>query len=202
MQLSLTPTVVTFASTVGGGGNDGTAPPVLPHTGELVFGTVLFIIFLILIGRFALPKLESAYTRRVDAIEGDMSRAERALADAEALKTEYQQRLEEARTDANRMREQGREEGAAIVAEMRAQANAEATRIIDSAHRQIESERMAAMAQLRGEVGRLSTDLASRIVGESLHEEARQKGIVERFLTELEDGSLERELGSGEGASL
>ena len=36
----------------------------------------------------------------------------------------------------------------------------------------------------------LSTDLASRIVGESLHDEARQKGIVERFLAELEAGEI------------
>jgi F-type H+-transporting ATPase subunit b len=42
-------------------------------------------------------------------------------------------------------------------------------------------------------VGRLSTDLASRIVGESLHEETRQKGIVDRFLAELEAGEIQPE---------
>ena len=46
---------------------------------------------------------------------------------------------------------------------------------------------------LRGEVGRLSTDLASRIVGESLHDEVRQKGLVERFLAELESGAIRPE---------
>ena len=46
---------------------------------------------------------------------------------------------------------------------------------------------------LRGEVGRLSTDLAGRIVGESLEDEARQKGIVERFLAELESGDIQPE---------
>ena len=39
----------------------------------------------------------------------------------------------------------------------------------------------------------MSTDLASRIVGESLHDETRQKGIVERFLAELESGDVVRE---------
>jgi len=53
---------------------------------------------------------------------------------------------------------------------------------------------------LRSEVGRLSTDLASRIVGESLHEEARQKGIVDRFLAELESGDIRPErAGSASG---
>jgi F-type H+-transporting ATPase subunit b len=42
-------------------------------------------------------------------------------------------------------------------------------------------------------VGRLSTELASRIVGESLHDEARQSGIVERFIAELESGAVRPE---------
>ena len=42
------------------------------------------------------------------------------------------------------------------------------------------------MVSLRGEVGRISTDLASRIVGESLADEARRKGTVDRFLSDLE----------------
>jgi F-type H+-transporting ATPase subunit b len=61
-----------------------------------------------------------------------------------------------------------------------------ATRITESAHKQIEAERQQAVVQLRSEVGRLATDLASRIVGESLADEARQSRVVERFLTELE----------------
>ena len=73
---------------------------------------------------------------------------------------------------------------------MREQANAEATRIVDSAKKQTEADRQAAAVSLRSDVGRLSTDLASKIVGESLHDEARQKGIVDRFLAELESGAL------------
>ena len=56
---------------------------------------------------------------------------------------------------------------------------------------------------LRSEVGRLSTDLASRIVGESLHDETRQRGIVDRFLAELEAGEIRPETvgSSAAGAS-
>ena len=195
MQFSLTNIVAAAAPAAGGGGDDGTALPILPHTGELVFGTILFLIFLAIVITKVVPKMETAYTERVEAIEGDMGRAEKALAEAEELKRQYQSHLEDARTEANRLREQGREDGAAIVAEMRASATAEAQRIIEAAHRQVDVERATAMAQLKGEVGRISTDLASRIVGESLQDEARQKGMVERFLSELEDGTLQRELG-------
>ena len=87
-------------------------------------------------------------------------------------------------------------------AELREKANQEAARIAESAHKQIEAERQQAVIQLRGEVGRLSTDLASRIVGESLEDETRQRGIVERFLAELESGTItpQKADGSGGGA--
>ena len=48
-------------------------------------------------------------------------------------------------------------------------------------------------SKLRQEVGTLSTSLASKIVGESLDDEVRQKGIVDRFLSELEAGDVKRE---------
>jgi F-type H+-transporting ATPase subunit b len=73
---------------------------------------------------------------------------------------------------------------------MRGQAQAEAARITESAKRQVEAERQQAVVQLRQEVGTLSTSLASKIVGESLEDEVRQKGIVDRFLAELEAGEV------------
>ena len=84
------------------------------------------------------------------------------------------------------MREEAREEGAAIIAEMREQAQAEAERITASAHNQIEAERQQALIPLRAEVGSWPPTLASRIVGESLEDEARQRRVVERFLADLE----------------
>jgi F-type H+-transporting ATPase subunit b len=86
------------------------------------------------------------------------------------------------------MREEAREQGAAIIAEMRERAEAEARRITDAAQSQIEADRQQALTSLRGEVGTLATELASRIVGESLTDVARQTRMVDRFLAELDSG--------------
>jgi F-type H+-transporting ATPase subunit b len=87
------------------------------------------------------------------------------------------------------MREEAREQGAQIITEMREQAQAEARRLTESAQAQIESERQQALTSLRAEVGALATELASRIVGESLADQARQSRMVDRFLDELEVSS-------------
>jgi F-type H+-transporting ATPase subunit b len=164
--------------------------PILPLWGELIFGIIAFAILLWIVTKKVVPNLEKAYAERTAAIEGGMHQAEEAQAKAEAALQQYQAQLHEARTEANAIREEARAEGAAIVAEMRASAQTEAARITESAKRQIEAERQQAVVSLRSEVGALSTDLASRIVGESLQDETRRSGIVDRFLAELESGAI------------
>ena len=114
------------------------------------------------------------------------ARLEALQAEAQQLLEQYRQQLAEARHDAARLREEAREQGAQIIAEMREQAQAESRRITEAAQAQIEAERQQALTSLRTEVGTLATELASRIVGESLTDEARQSRMVDRFLDDLE----------------
>jgi F-type H+-transporting ATPase subunit b len=173
--------------------------PILPLWGELIFGIIAFAILYWVVAKKVVPNLEKAYAERTAAIEGGMQQAEEAQQQAQAALEQYQEQLAEARAEAARIREEAREQGAAIVVEMRGHAQTEAARITEAAHKQIEAERQQAVVSLRTEVGRLSTDLASRIVGESLEDEARQRGIVDRFLAELETGQVQPEK-VGEGA--
>jgi F-type H+-transporting ATPase subunit b len=167
--------------------------PVLPHTGELIFGFIAFFILLWIVWKKVVPNLEKAYADRTAAIEGGMHQAEEAQQEAQAALEQYKAQLSEARVEAARIRGEAQEQGAAIVAELRVQAQAEANRIAEASHKQIEAERQQAIVSLRSEVGRLSTELASRIVGESLQDEVRQSGIVDRFLAELEQGAVRPE---------
>lgn len=166
------------------------ALPLLPHPAELIVGLIAFGILYWIFSTKVVPKMEAMYDERAAAIEGGMAQAEEAQAEARAALEKYNAQLAGARTEANELREAAREQGASIVAEMRSQAQAEAARITEAAKRQVEAERQQAVVQLRQEVGTLSTVLASKIVGESLEDEVRQKGIVDRFLAELEAGEV------------
>ena len=166
------------------------ALPLLPHPAEIIIGLIAFAILYRIFSKSVVPKMEAMYAERAAAIEGGMQEAEQAQAEAQAALEKYNAQLAEARTEANEIRESAREQGASIVAEMRAQAQAEAARISESATRQVEAERQQAVVQLRQAVGTLSTTLAGKIVGESLEDEVRQKGIVDRFLADLEAGDI------------
>ena len=160
--------------------------PIVPDPTELIIGTVAFLIVFGVLAKILFPRIQQTLQERTDAIEGGIKRAEEAQQEASRTLEQYKQQLADARHEASQLREQAREEGAAILAEMREQAQAESRRIIESAHAQLEADRAQAVQSLRAEVGSLAVELASRVVGESLDEEARQRRVVDRFLAELE----------------
>jgi F-type H+-transporting ATPase subunit b len=160
--------------------------PLLPEIPELIIGTICFFLVFGVLAKLLLPRIMQTLEERHNAIEGGIHRADEAQAEAQQLLQQYRAQLDDARHEAARLREEAREQGAQIIAEMRDRAQAEARRVTEAAQAQIEAERQQAIASLRTEVGSLATELASRIVGESLADTARQSRMVDRFLDEIE----------------
>jgi F-type H+-transporting ATPase subunit b len=164
-----------------------TAPsPLAPNLTELIVGLVAFAILFFFLRAKVFPKFEETFRARSEAIEGGIKRAEQAQAEAAQLKADFQRQLAQSRSEAAQELERARAEAAQIVEEARVRAQAEADRIMARADEQIQAERAQVAAQLRTEIGSLSVQLASRIVGESLDDQARQSRVVDRFLSELE----------------
>jgi F-type H+-transporting ATPase subunit b len=165
----------------------GGAPnPLLPHTAEIVVGFVAFGLLYMVMRRRVVPMFEKAFAARTEAIQGGMDRAEKAQLEAQRALVQYNEQLSKAREEAQTLREEARVQGSAIVEELRAKAQEEASRITAAAHASIEAERQQAVTSLRNEVGTLAVELASKIVGEALEDQARQSRIVDRFLDDLE----------------
>lgn len=159
----------------------------LVPNGTLIFELLAFGIVIYILAKYVIPYVNKGLTDRQEHIRQQFADAEKAQAEAEAEGEAYRAQMTDARHEASRIREEAKEQGAQIIAEMRQQAQAEADRITSHAHSQIEAERAQALAQLKGEVGSIATQLAGRIVGESLDDDDRQKRTVERFIAELEE---------------
>ena len=160
--------------------------PVLPHTIEIIVGLIAFSLLYFVLNKNVVPRFEKAFRDRTNAIEGGMQRAEKAQQDAQIALQKYTEQLADARGEAQKIREEARSQGAAIIEDLRAKAQEEAARITAAAQVTIEAERQQAITSLRKEVGSLATELASKIVGESLEDQVRQSRIVDRFIAELE----------------
>lgn len=178
MALSMAPIAVIAAE-------DG-PDPLMPHTSELIVGLVAFALLFFFLRAKVYPIFEKTYAERAAAIQGGAAKAEEAQAEAQRLLEEYRAQLADARSEAARIREDAKQQGAAIVAQAREDAETEAKRVAARAEAQLQAEREQVLRELRGEVGSLATTLAGKVVGESLQDDDRSRRVVERFLTDLE----------------
>lgn len=164
----------------------------IPPGYDILWSIVCTLVIGFFFYKYLLPKMTAILDERAAKIEGGIALAEKVQAEAAEAKAETAAELEAARSAAAGIKEEATSDGAAIVAEARSKAQAEAARIVEAAHRQIEAERSSAVVSLREEVGGLATELASKIVGESLADDARQSRVIDRFLEQLDaevDGS-------------
>ena len=163
-----------------------TTNPIGLPWGEVVIAAIAFGVLVWVLAKFVWPQFESAYAARTKAIEGGIAKAEEAQNEARAALDRYTQQLAGAREEAAKIREDARAQAQAIRDDMLAKAHQETERIAAAGRAQLEAQRSQIIAELRGDLGRMSVDLAGRIVGESLEGEVQQNRTVERFLAELD----------------
>jgi len=172
----------TVAAPADGGGDQVFLIPNATFFVELA----IFLAILYVIWRYVIPPVKKAMNDRQEMIRGQIEESERTRQRLQEAETRYQQALAEARVEAAKIREAARADAAVIKDEMRQQAEQEVARIQQRGEEQLATQREQVVRELRAELGRLSVTLAGRIVGESLTEDARRAGTVDRFLAELE----------------
>jgi F-type H+-transporting ATPase subunit b len=161
--------------------------PLVPPGPELLVGAIAFAIVFFFFWKKLLPNINKVLEERREAIEGGIEKAEAAQVEAQSVLEQYKAQLAEARHEAARLRQEAQEQGAALIAEMRAEGQRQREEIVAAGHAQIEADRKAAASALRQDVGHLATELAGKLVGESLEDHARQSRVIDRFLDELEE---------------
>jgi F-type H+-transporting ATPase subunit b len=157
---------------------------ILPATAELVWGVICFAIVAFLLMRFAFPKLREAVEAREKKIQGDLEGAEKTRAEAQQKLEEYEQRLAEARSEANRVIEEARQQAEQVRKDLVAKAEAEARAVVERAGEQINAERRRTLQELQGQIADLSIQLAEKVVGRSLDGES-QREMVDAYIREV-----------------
>ncbi|WP_433209222.1 F0F1 ATP synthase subunit B [Nocardia sp. CA-107356] len=163
--------------------------PLIPETYDIVWSVVCIAIIGVIFYKYVIPRLIKVLDERADKIEGGIQRAEVAQEEAQLTLQQYQQQLADARLEAARIREDARTQGQQILAQMRAEAQAESDRIVAAGHNQLEAQRQHILTELRAEVGKTAVDLAEKIIGQSVSDEAKQAASIDRFLSELDQSN-------------
>jgi F-type H+-transporting ATPase subunit b len=147
---------------------------------------VIFLIVLGVVWRYVVPPVKRAMTERQEMVRRQIEESQQARTRLAEAQARYSEALAEARVEAAKIREGARADAQEIKDEMRQQAEQEVARIRQRGEEQLANQRDQVVRELRGELGTLAVTLAGRIVGESVADDARRAGTVDRFLDELQ----------------
>ncbi len=179
--------IAAAGSAVFAAGGEEEMPSVLAvPVDELIIGIIAFLIVFGGLAKFALPSIKRTLDERADAIEGGIERAAKAEAEAKALAEDYRAQLAAAREEAATIRTQAQADRTAIIEEARGEARTAAAQVTAQAEAQLAAERNQATAALTRQIGELAVDLAGRVVGQSLTNDATVRQTVEDFIGDLE----------------
>ena len=159
----------------------------LPNMAEFIPACIAFLVIWFIMAKFAWPMVLKMMEDREMQIQGDLDAAAQAHADADAAKTAYQAKLEEADRKADAIIAEARRDAEVMRADMLAQAQIDAQAIIAKAHDVIDAEREKAVADLSASVVDLSVEIAGKVIGDALSTE-QQRALAMRYLSEV--GSL------------
>lgn len=159
---------------------------ITPVLNEFIWGTFSFLVFAFFVYRFVWPRFTQTVEERAAGIEGKLEQAERDRAEAQQLLESYRRQLDEARGEAARIRTEAQATRQKTIEDARAEAQQQAADVLARGEQQLAAERQKVVGELRSDIGTMALELAGRVVGESLEDEARQRRTVDRFLDDIE----------------
>ena len=150
--------------------------------GLFFWQTLLFVGLLFLLKKYAWGPILSAVNEREEGIKNALSAAENAKKEMENLQADNQKLLKEARAEREAMLKEARELKEKMIGDAKGEAKQEAAKLITMAQAAIETEKKAAISDLKSKVADLSISIAEKVLGEELSSNEKQEKLVESML--------------------
>jgi F-type H+-transporting ATPase subunit b len=153
---------------------------------SLIFWTtIIFVVFFLLLKKFAWGPILGAVKSREESINNALASAESARLEMRNLTASNERILQEARLERDAMLKEAREMREKMIADSKADAQAEGARMIEQAKVAIAAEKNAAMAELKSHVSTLSLDIAEKLLKSELSNKEAQTKLVENMLGDV-----------------
>ncbi len=156
-------------------------PLITPAWGQIFWGGIVFIILLFLLKKFAWGPMLSAVNEREKAIEESVNLAQKTQAEMKQLQAQNENLLKEARAERDKMIREASETSKQVIADAKQAAKGEADKIIKDAQVVINSEKQAAVAELKTQMAAFSLEIAEKVIKGELSSDDKQKALAEKL---------------------
>jgi F-type H+-transporting ATPase subunit b len=150
--------------------------------GLFFWQTIIFIGLIFLLKKFAWKPILDAVNEREDGIKNALLSAENAKKEMQNLQADNQRILQEARLERDNMLKEAREMKEKMIADSKNEAQVQGLKMIEQAKATIESEKNAAVAELKAQVSNLSLEIAEKLLKDELSNKESQVKLVEKML--------------------
>ncbi len=152
--------------------------------GLFVVSTILLLGLIFLMVKFAWKPILNSLNEREEGIQSALDAAESAKLEMQNLQADNANLLKEARAERESMLKEARELKNKMIEDAKTEAQTQANTMIEQAQAAIDSEKKAAMAELKSHVAGLSVDIAEKVVRQELSNKDKQLALVESLLGE------------------
>ena len=158
---------------------------VTPSYGFLFWTGLSFCLLLFILAKFVWKPVLNAVNARSQKIDEALQEAEKARQEMKNLHAENERILKEAKAERDAIIMEAKEAGTKMIDEAREKAKTEGAKLIESARLAIQSERNAAIADMKAQIATFSVEIAERIVKESLSSDEKQKALANKMAEDL-----------------
>ena len=159
---------------------------VSPAIGLVFWTTVIFLLFFLILKKFAWKPILNAVKARDEMIKGSLASAEKARKEMAKLQSDNEAILKKAREEREGILKEARDIRDKLIAEAKGKASEEADKLVEKARAGIEREKAIALADIREQVATLSIEIASKLLGEQLKKTGEQQKLIDNYLKEVD----------------
>lgn len=150
--------------------------------GLFFWQSLIFIFLVLILKKFAWKPILDAVNERESSIKDAMNAADEAKREMASIQEGNQKILKEARAEREALLKEARSTGTEIVTEAKAEANAEADKIIAQAQEAIQNEKRAALNVLKNQVAQISLDIAEKVIDAELESKDKQTKLIDKLI--------------------
>lgn len=156
-----------------------------PSFGLIIWTLLAFLIVFFVLKKFAWGPILSSLNEREKTIADSLSTAERVKEEMSQMKSENEALMARARDERTQMLKEAKETRDKIVNEAREQAKIEASKIVAESYAAIENQKMAALTDVKNEIGNMVIDISEKVIRKSLQNKSEQEAYIRQLANDL-----------------
>jgi F-type H+-transporting ATPase subunit b len=156
-----------------------------PAVGTLFWSALIFLLFFLILAKFAWKPILNAVKARDEMIKGSLESAAKAREDMLKLQSDNEAILRKAREEREGILKEARDVRDKLISEAKGRAADEAEKLVEKARAGIESEKRKALSEIHEQVASISVEIASKILGEKLKQTGEQEKLIDNYLKEI-----------------